>query len=185
MSHFLLYSLPVLPLTSQTSEAALYNKVTLHPYLRHTSDAQMYLDLRKNPSTVLFRALGREVNPWDLTRFACEPPLPHMRLYSPYYPWYIEVESTNPSGVTLHELFAAIWASMMTSISNADYYNNEMDDEVRDQIAKAWAARCGENDEQRKSGVRRVDFLTEKVILSGFAKGKDGMWEMRLSKPPQ
>jgi len=141
----------------------------------------MHLDLRLNPSTLRFRALERDVNPWDLTRFACEPPVPVMRLYSSHYPWYIDAESSNPAGVTLHELFSAIWVSMMTPISQGDYWNNEMDERARERIAEAWAERC-EDDEERKKGVRRVDFLMGRVILEGLVRGKEGMWEMRMKK---
>jgi len=154
----------------------------LHPYLRYSSSAPaMHLDLRLNPSTLRFRALERDVNPWDLTRFACEPPVPVMRLYSSHYPWYIDAESSNPAGVTLHELFSAIWVSMMTPISQGDYWNNEMDERARERIAEAWAERC-EDDEERKKGVRRVDFLMGRVILEGLVRGKEGMWEMRMKK---
>lgn len=155
----------------------------LHPYLRYSlSTPVLFHDLRRNPSTIRFHALNRPVNPWDLTRFACEPPQTHMRLYNSHYPWYIDAESANPTGVTLHELFAAIWLSMMTPISNADYWNNEMNGEVRERIAAAWFARC-EDDGERKRGVRRVDFLMDRVILEGFVRGKDGMWEMTIKRP--
>ena len=91
----------------------------------------MHLDLRLNPSTLRFRALERPINGWDLTRFACEPPLAHMRLYSAHYPWFVDVESQNPVGATLHELFSAVYASMMAPIAQADFWNNEMDESVR------------------------------------------------------
>jgi len=141
----------------------------------------MHYDLRYNPSTLRFRDLDRSVNTWDLTRFACEPPEPHMRLYNSHYPWYIDAESTNPTGVTLHELFSAIYLSMMTPISQADYWNNEMDGEVRERIARAWSERC-ENDEERQKGVKRVDFLMGRLFLEGTVRGKEGMWEMKIKK---
>ncbi|KAH9911643.1 hypothetical protein B0H21DRAFT_454401 [Amylocystis lapponica] len=158
------------------------NKIALHPYLRHSaSSPAMYLDLRLNPSTLRFRALERPINEWDLTRFACEPPLAHMRLYNAHFPWFVDVESGNPAGVTLHELFAAIYASMMMPITQADFWNNEMDESVRERIGLAWAQRCAD-EEERSRGVRRVDFLMGRVVMEGLAKGKDGSWEMRLRK---
>ena len=89
----------------------------------------MFVDLRDNPSKVRFRDLGRPTNPWDLTRFACEPPLSVMTFYASSFPWYIEARASNPSGVTLHDMFMAIWVCMRTPITNEDYYNNEMDEE--------------------------------------------------------
>ncbi|KAI0685738.1 hypothetical protein BC835DRAFT_1420975 [Cytidiella melzeri] len=158
-------------------------KVSLHPYLRHSSSSpSMFLDLRDNPAKVRFRDLGRPTNPWDLTRFACEPPLQVMTFYATNFPWYIEARSSNPSGVTLHDMFYAIWACMMMPITNEDYYNNEMHEESREKIADAWSLRCGDSKEERAMGVRRVDFLMEKVGLEGVTKGKDGMFELKVKR---
>lgn len=160
-----------------------YPKVTLHPYLRYSANApSMFLDLRENPLNVRFRHLGGPTNQWDLTRFVCEPPLPVMIFYSPFFPWYIEARSSNPVGVTLQDMFTAIWHCMMTPITSEDYYNNEMDQAAREAIAIAWSERCGHDQEQRTKGVRRVDFLMEKRGLEGIAKGKDGKWELKVKK---
>lgn len=154
----------------------------LNSYIRYSAvSSPMFLDLRKNPSTLRFRELERAVNPWDLTRFACEPPVASMRLYNVHFPWHIDVESSNPAGVTLHDLFSAIWLSMMTPISQADWWNNEMDEITRERISRAWADRCAD-DEERQKGVRRVDFLMDRCILHGLEKGKDGMWEMKVKR---
>lgn len=142
----------------------------------------MFLDLRESPERVRFLELPREVCEWDLMRYACEPPLPVMVFYSPYFPWYIEARTQNPVGVTLYEMFMAIWQSMMTPISHEDYYNNEMDQDAREDIAAAWARRCGNNQEERNKGVRRIDFLMERVGLEGVTKGKDGYFELKVKK---
>lgn len=105
-----------------------------------------------------------------------------MIFYSPSFPWYIETRTRNPVGITLHEMFEAIWQCMMTPITQEDYYNNEMDQTAREAIALAWAERCGENADERNRGVRRVDFLMEKVGLEGIVKGKDGYFELRVKK---
>ncbi|KAI0779191.1 hypothetical protein BC629DRAFT_1289935 [Irpex lacteus] len=158
-------------------------KVTLHPYLRYSSSQpSMFLDLRDNPHKVRFRDLGRPTNAWDLTRFACEPPLQVMTFYASSFPWYIEARASNPSGVTLYDMFMAIWGCMSTPITNEDYYNNEMDEESREKIADAWSLRCGESKQERSMGVKRVDFLMEKVGLEGVVKGRDGMFELKVKR---
>ena len=143
----------------------------------------MMLDLRESPNTLKFRALkDQQMTSWDMMRFVCEPPLQHMRLYHAHLPWYIDVEAQNPAGVTLYDLFAAIHMCMMTQIENADYYNVEMSSEARAQVADAWAARC-RTEEERRQGIRRVDYLMGRCIMEGIQKGKDGMWEIRTRKP--
>lgn len=143
----------------------------------------MVLDLRRNTDGIRFRELDRPVNEWDLTRFTSEPPVPSMRLFSDYYPWYIEVESSNPTGITMHDLFRAIWTSTQTSIQNEDYWNCEMNDVVRAQIAEAYTRRCRGDSIELGHGIRRVDFLMERIMLEGFVRTKDGLYEMKIKKP--
>lgn len=179
LSTFLIQSL-----TRPPSPGLIDPKVTLHPYIRYNaSKPPMYLDLRESPNELKFRALkDQRLGSWDLMRFVCEPPLPHMRLFHALLPWYIDVETQNPAGVTLFELFVAINASMLTQIGNADYYNVEMDAEARARVADAWAARC-HNEEERAMGIRRVDYLNGRVIMEGIQKGRDGLWEIKTRKP--
>lgn len=143
----------------------------------------MYLDLRLPPGTVRFRELQRNANSWDLMRFACEPPQPRMRLYHSQWPWVIDIVSQNPAGVTIGELLEGIWRCMQTPIAHADYWNNEMDERNREAVASAWAERTASSEEEQMRGVRRVDYLIGKTILEGIVKGKDGMWELKLTRP--
>ena len=130
-----------------------------------------------------FHALkDRPLTNWDLMRFVCEPPLQFMRFYHTHLPWYVDVEAQNPAGVTLYELFCAIYYCMSTQIQNADYYNVEMTAEARAHVAEAWAERC-RSDEERSQGIRRVDYLMGRVIMEGIQKGKDGMFEIKTRKP--
>ncbi|KAI0072135.1 hypothetical protein K474DRAFT_1605722 [Panus rudis PR-1116 ss-1] len=145
----------------------------------------MLLDLRTNPVTTHFRALSRALNSWDLTRFACEPPLRFIQLSSPYYPWTIECTSTNPVGVTLYELFGAIWENMQTPIGSADYWNCEMNEVTRERVAVAYRVRCADDEDEVRRGVRRVDFLMDRVWLVGFGRGRDAnVWEMKIKRAP-
>ncbi|THH23189.1 hypothetical protein EUX98_g7986 [Antrodiella citrinella] len=158
-------------------------KTTLHSWLRYSSVPLMTLDVRDNTDGLRFRDLHRPVNEWDLTRFTCEPPIPSMRLFSDYFPWYIEVETSNPTGITMYDLFRAIWISMQTQISHEDYHNCEMDERVRAQVADAYARRCQGEQAELSMGIRRVDFLMERIILEGFVKSRDGYYEMKLKRP--
>ncbi|KAH9916945.1 uncharacterized protein BXZ73DRAFT_92408 [Epithele typhae] len=154
-----------------------WSPVELHRYLQYSARG------RRCTSTP-FRAMGdRVLTNFDLTRFVCEPPLPHMRLFHAHFPWYIDVEAQNPSGVTLYELFYAICECMARQIENADYYNVEMNTESRGRVSESWGARC-RTEEERQQGIRRVDFLMGRVIMEGIQKAKDGLWEIKTKKLP-
>ncbi|TCD71975.1 hypothetical protein EIP91_000107 [Steccherinum ochraceum] len=157
-------------------------KSTLHPWLRYSSVPSMTLDLRDNVDLLRIRDLRRPITSWDLTRFTCEPPIPTMRLFSDNYPWYIEVETSNPAGITMHDFFHAIWISTQTPIQNEDYWNCEMDENVRKRIANAYSRRVGDDREEASRGIRRVDFLMDRMILEGLVRTKDGLYELKLKK---
>lgn len=161
----------------------LQPKVTLNSYIRYVSNKPpMHYDLRRDANSLRFRALEHHISRWDLTRFACEPPLHNMRLVHAHLPWYIDVESnSNPAGVTLYDLFCAIQNSLLSPISFSDFYNIEMTNDLRDQIAASWAERC-RTEAERNRGVFKVDYLMGKVIMEGITKGRDGLWEIKTRK---
>lgn len=123
------YNLGVSLFTNLCIGLITISKVTLHLYRRYSSSQpSMFLDLRDNPHKVRFRDFGRPTNAWDLTRFPCEPPLQVMTFYASSFPWYIEARVSNPGGVTLYDMFMAIWGCMSMLITNEDHYYNEMDE---------------------------------------------------------
>jgi hypothetical protein len=155
----------------------------LHPFLRFSSnDAQVSYDLRRPPRTLSFRQVPRAIVASDLTRFACEPPLPYVRLVHPRLPWYIDVHASNPTGVDLSDLFHAIWTCLRWPIGKADFWNDELGDGDRDKISHAWRVRCAGDSFERGCGVRRVDYLRRHVVFEGLAKGRNGTWEMKTKK---
>ncbi|KAI0628632.1 hypothetical protein C8Q77DRAFT_1067797 [Trametes polyzona] len=160
-------------------------KVKLNPYIHYVSSSKppMYYDLRRSANSLRFRALEHQLSTWDLIRFACEPPLQSMRLFHAQLPWYIDVEAdSNPAGVTLYDLFLAIQNALLRPITYADFHNVEMNNDLRDTIAAAWAERCRDAGERAK-GVFRVDYLMGKVIMEGIQKGRDGLWEIKTRRP--
>lgn len=127
--------------------------------------------------------MDRPVNNWDLMRYACEPPLPVMVLVSPHFPWFVEARSSNPSGITIYDLLYAIYTCMAMPIATADYWNCEMNQSVREEIAAAYEIRCGTDPAQRSFGVRRMDYLRGRVLLRGISRVKDGTFEMKFKAP--
>jgi len=145
-------------------------------------DPPVVWDLREELSRVVFRELKRPVTGYDFTRFATEPPTPFMKLYHSRLPWYIEVTTPNGVGVTLYELFTHIQFFLTSRIKNSDFYNNELTQEEREKISRAWKERCQYNQGELSQGVRKVDYLMRDCIFVGLARGRDGMWEMKTRK---
>ena len=155
----------------------------LHPFIRYTfNDAPVEYDLRLHPRTLTFREVHRAVLASDFSRFACEPPLPYMRLFHPRLPWYIDVHASNPTGVNLGDLFMSIWASLRWQIQKSDFWNDELSESDRNKISYAWKVRCNGDGTEQRSGVRRVDFLRRHVVFEGLVKGRNGMWEIKTRK---
>lgn len=154
----------------------------LHQLIRYQHNPPVNWDLRTPPQTIKFYDIPRPVIGSDLARYACEPPVPYMRLYHSRLPWYIDVQASTYTGVNLQDLILAIWTSLRTPIVHADYYNDELDDEDRDRINWAFKVRCMDDPAETACGVRRVDFLKKNVFFEGLTKGKQGMWEIRTRK---
>lgn len=145
-------------------------------------DPPVAWDLRDDTSRIQIRELKRPVTGYDLTHFVTEPPLPFMRLYHPRLPWYIDVIAQDPVGTTLYDLFSTIHAVMRSRISKSDYYNNDVTEEERNKVARAWRERCQYDQHAMSRGVTKVDFLMRDCIFLGLAKGREGMWEIKTRK---
>ncbi|KAJ3937807.1 MAG: hypothetical protein NXY57DRAFT_6741 [Lentinula lateritia] len=95
----------------------------------------------------IFPYLNRPPNSIDFAQMACEPASPHMRLYHPRLPWYIDLMSTSaiaasradagPStpgfgvgygviGLTVWEVIEGVWRELQKQITSRDFYNEEM-----------------------------------------------------------
>jgi hypothetical protein len=157
----------------------------LSPYLRYDGqDPPVYWDIQAGPSDIYFRDIRPPAKVGEFTRFVCEPPAQLMRIYHARMPWYVDVRATsNPVGVTFLDLFSQVYNVMQIQITDADFYNDELDDEERKRITAAYRNRVGSDHAEAMKGIRRVDFLMGRVVFEGLAKGKEGLWEMKTTKP--
>jgi hypothetical protein len=158
----------------------------LHPLLQYTpSHPPIYHDLRDNPlrpNTLEFLNLQRPHNDIDYAQLATQPPSSVMRIYHPLLPWYIDVQQSHTNGITVFDVLTQIWQQLHTAISGKHYWNEELGEQERAALAKAfWGRSRGAQDEVAR-GIMRVDFLGGKVVLMGFVRGKNGMWEMKTRK---
>jgi len=105
-----------------------------------------------------------------------------MRLVHARLPWYVDVLASNPSGVTLWDLFGAVYNALRTPITQRDFWNEEMGQKERAKVGDAWRIRVGNDLEERAAGVRRVDYLKKDVIFEGMVKGRNGTWELKTRR---
>ncbi|KAG6873163.1 hypothetical protein C0995_002012 [Termitomyces sp. Mi166 len=138
-------------------------------------------DLRFLPyfDVLSFPHLGRPFNQIDFMQLATNPPTDKMRLFHPLLPWYIDVEQTYDNGVTVQDVIIHIFEQLQWQICSRHYYNKELGSEIRERIARAFAMRTQGSVEERKKGIKRVDYLEEKVIFVGLVRVRDGLWEMK------
>ena len=99
-------------------------------------------------------------------------------------PWYIDVRAlNNPVGVTFADLFSEVYNVLRIQIVDADFNNDELEDEERKRITAAYRSRVGSDHAEAMNGIRRVDFLMGRFIFEGLVRGKEGLWEMKTTKP--
>lgn len=154
-------------------------KLDLHPFLRYAKSRPVTLyDLRREPLTVMFRELDHPPLASDMDHSATRPPTQYMRLYHSRLPWYIDIKANGAPYISLADFFSQLSAALNRQISKYDFYNNELDDEDRDVVTRAFFERCRYEDEKME-GVKRVDYLRGKCEWMGLIPAKNGMWRLR------
>jgi len=101
-----------------------------------------------------------------------------MRIYHPRLAWYIDIRANGAAYISLADFFQQLFAALSKPISKYDYYNNELDDEDRNVLTHIYLDRC-RSQEEKKEGVKRVDFLRGKIEWMGLVAGKNGMWRLK------
>ncbi|KAF9002284.1 hypothetical protein BDQ17DRAFT_1243385 [Cyathus striatus] len=103
-----------------------------------------------------------------------------MRIIHPLLPWYIEIQArTNPSGITIWDIFEGIYNSLHTPINSKEFYTVVLDSNDREVITQAFTYRCEGLVEEMKNGIKRVDFLGPEVWFVGLELGKYGWWTLK------
>lgn len=146
--------------------------------LRHSSEYEVLaFDMRYQ--IIEGHTLMIPRNEVDLAQLAAYPPAPVLRLYHPKLPWYIDIHQSHPTGVTVFDVLAQMSLQMQAPIHGRHYYNDVLDAADRAALGKTYKERCRGRSGQSRKGIFHVDFLGEKFIFSGLARGKQGMWEIK------
>ncbi|KAF9262613.1 hypothetical protein L218DRAFT_831206, partial [Marasmius fiardii PR-910] len=103
---------------------------------------------------------------------ATDPPVRFMRLYHPLLPWYIEITSTDSSGITIYELLSVLMQQLSYQVTSKEFYSKWITGAEREAIWKAALKRSG------TSEIRRVDFLMNQTMFNGLEKGERGAWKI-------
>ena len=82
----------------------------------------------------------------------------------------------------MFDVLAQMSLQMQTPIHGRHYYNDVLDAADRVALGKAYKERCRGRSGQSGKGIFHVDFLGEKFVFSGLARGKQGMWEIKTRR---
>lgn len=158
----------------------------LHPLLLYSPNCPpINYNLLETPfhtSSVEFLNLNRSHNEIDFAQLACQPSAHFLRLFHSRLPWYIDIQQVRPNGITVLDVLTQIHAQLYTPIYPRHFYNEELSDADRAEITRAFHLRCRGDPTYISRGVLQLDFLGEKVVFEGLARGTRGLWEIKLSK---
>ena len=106
---------------------------------------------------------------------ATTPPLPFLSISSIHLPWMIDVYATNGSYVSVGDVFDSIYRSLRTNITTTEFNSfPRRRDQVR--ATRAYEQRYRRfrntfgNDEEKRSGMKRIDFLMNHTQFHSITK---------------
>ncbi|KAF8919229.1 hypothetical protein CPB85DRAFT_1156635, partial [Mucidula mucida] len=112
-----------------------------------------------------------------LSEPAISPPLSRMTITSPHLAWPIQVEpKLNGAYITVSDVLGAIYHSLRQNIRPAEFHSLPGKNDMQ-RVTAAYQARYRRipnrtsYEEEKKAGVKRVDFLKGKIIFAGLSCG--------------
>ncbi|KAF8987363.1 hypothetical protein BDZ89DRAFT_1087714 [Hymenopellis radicata] len=119
---------------------------------------------------------------------AISPPLSRMTITSPHLPWPIHVEPRlNGAYITVSDVLAAIYHSLRQNIRPAEFHSLPGKGDMQ-RVTAAYQARYRRisnrtsYEDEKKAGVKRVDFLKGRTIFAGLSTGSSAhSWIMNVS----
>ncbi|KAJ7084532.1 hypothetical protein B0H15DRAFT_910811 [Mycena belliarum] len=174
-----------------------------HKLLAHTAAPILVYDLAQHPSTMTLSlttprpGLGRVA----LLEPAVSPPQPAITIVSPHLPWALTVAASSSSAhgyVTVADLLGALHRALRAGITPTEFHALGTRALMR-RVAGAYEARCRrgrgsgsrngsgygsgyEAEEERRGGVRRVDFLMGCTAFRGLSRtARAGVWHLHVA----
>jgi len=163
-------------------------KFHIHQLLK-SDNPHLLLDLtaaRCSPLTPNGRHGVIPVHPGYLSQAATYPELPKITVICPELApfekeWAITVEPSTFSlsgqmGVTAGDILASVHEALQKAVTHAEWAKISEKDVY--EVSMAFTRRCralgGEFEKERNQGVKRCDFLRDKIVLSGLSQVKSG-----------
>lgn len=158
-----------------------------HTLLSVTASPLLYYHLTMDPSAAqLHPSLPRQA----LTEPATQPPLPFISIISPHLPWSINVTPSKLTPyVTVADVLDALYNFLRQNVTPEDFKSlNPRDQQRATDAYKRRYKRIPDPrayEQEKAKGVKRVDFLFEKVVFMGLVGTKYGpeMWELHVAAP--
>ena len=89
-------------------------------------------------------------------------------------PWQINIEASQPNGITIYDFFYQIHQQLQLSIAQEEYYTDELAPGDREALTMAFQIRCAMFPDQLLAGIRRIDFLGQEVCFIGLNRSRGG-----------
>ncbi|KAG6853259.1 hypothetical protein C0991_005672 [Blastosporella zonata] len=150
----------------------------LHALLQSSPSPLLNFDLRQPPSTITSHHKG--ISLCSFSEPATQPPLSSLTIVVPYLPWTLTVYPSRRGGyVTVEDVFEELYRMLRKNIVAEDYHALPSDKDRR-RVSDAYERRyrripsSREYEEEKRLGVRRVDFLMGRVNFGGLAPSAEG-----------
>ncbi|KAG7094563.1 hypothetical protein E1B28_005391 [Marasmius oreades] len=174
------------PYPSYTPSKRGMNPIRVHYLLACTHEPALDFDV-----TIPISSLPSRHRPPSslLAEPALSPAVPSLILTTPLLPWSFTIYPSNGYYVSVRDVLDGIYHALRSSATHKDYlFVPSRKDQHR--IHEAYERRCSRirdyhaSREEKKSGVKRVDFLRQRTRFIGIAPSDDAradVWELCLN----
>ncbi|GLB42507.1 hypothetical protein LshimejAT787_1105220 [Lyophyllum shimeji] len=153
--------------------------VRMHVLLQASGSPALTFDLTQHPSTITSHHKGISLR--ALSEPATKPPLSVITIVVAHLPWSIIVHPSNGTYVTIADVLEGLYRKLRTNISAQEFHALPTEKDMR-RVTAAYEQRyrrlrgSRECEDEKRRGVRRVDFLmghTRFMGLSSTSSGRD------------
>lgn len=108
------------------------------------------------------------------------PPLDHMSIISPLFPWVISIQASSGGFVTLGDILYALHDTLHELVLETEWWITSV--AKRAQVSAAHHRNRNYSGRSRKAQIRRIDWLSDQVIMTGLTRDESFIAQ-RMSDP--